>query len=963
MGGLLGGLAVGTCDGFQAGIQAEIALTRLPASAALGATVTLMAGGLLSLLVVVANRLGRWGRRERYTRTTNLVAFGVTALATAAMTAVAVMATDERPRRFLAALVVALTAAVTGVVAAIIAPALARVFAPSVLRLRQNEATVVAQAPRATRATPAGLWVLAPLATVLLASLVFLVVWLTRASPRPGVQIFRVAFCAVVAGIIPPAIALVSLRMRRVPSLVAAGGAIALLLVPAAVFVRHTWTAHLQFLPWRDVRVVLATAIAGFCAALLLHRSEFGRRLAVRRGLARRLVLWTAMMGAMPAAGSAALHLARSDAPRKATMLHGGLVSPLVRSVRPAFDGDRDGYARALGGGDCNDGHPGINPGARDWPHDGVDQDCDGEDLSLEGLAPPPLAPLPKSVPQDLNVILIVVSGLRADHVGSYGYQRKTTPSLDRLASESVLFESGWAHAPTTRLSLPAILTGRWPSAIDWSCSTEWPTLSHTQRTVGEVLYQHGYVTAMFHADRDFARNHARGFDRGIQFYDDRRMTLHRPGLSPGGVTGSSARQVTDDVLDFLRMYGDGEWKLFVTVHLADPDPDHERHSEAPEFGRKTMDLYDSEVWFSDKQVGRIIAALKERGLYDKTAIVVTGDHGEVFGSRRVPRDADLSAAQTRVPVMMRIPGVASRRVDAPIGHVDIAPTIVNLVRADPDAGFLGRSLLWSLAPPTGEREQPSAVFQEGTFRAEEGDVHWSVIERHGIASASHHVIWQRVPGDTYACYDLRRDPGERRDVSAAQMAEDVCARLSRMLRRRVAQTPFLEQPPELAVELVASESSQTLPVPTPEFPSRARFGAAIDFVGHELTASRRAPAGVRLARCGQLEITLHFEVVKPLAGWELFLEVEGPHPSKGGGAVAQKPALKTVTFPGDRWLGKQRVRERFAIKAHPRQPTGLYTVYVGFGRPPGMSERLSFVVPDAPGESTRLPLLTIRVD
>ena len=141
-----------------------------------------------------------------------------------------------------------------------------------------------------------------------------------------------------------------------------------------------------------------------------------------------------------------------------------------------------------LGGGDCNDGDKAINPAAQDWPEDGVDQDCDGVDLRAADLRPPPLHPVPAPVPPNLNILLIVIDTLRADRLGAYGYPRPTSPELDRLARDGVLFENAWAHAPSTRYSMPAIVTGRWPSAIKWDMSIWWPGIARDQPTIAEVL-------------------------------------------------------------------------------------------------------------------------------------------------------------------------------------------------------------------------------------------------------------------------------------------------------------------------------------------------------------------------------------------------------------------------------------------------------------------------------------------
>ena len=81
------------------------------------------------------------------------------------------------------------------------------------------------------------------------------------------------------------------------------------------------------------------------------------------------------------------------------------------------------------------------------------------------------------------NLLLVSIDTLRADHLGCYGYSRPTSPVIDALGAEGAVFENGWAHAPSTRYSMPAIAAGRWPSAITWDESIWWPRLGPDVRT------------------------------------------------------------------------------------------------------------------------------------------------------------------------------------------------------------------------------------------------------------------------------------------------------------------------------------------------------------------------------------------------------------------------------------------------------------------------------------------------
>jgi hypothetical protein len=402
-----------------------------------------------------------------------------------------------------------------------------------------------------------------------------------------------------------------------------------------------------------------------------------------------------------------------------------------------------------------------------------------------------------------------------------------------------------------------------------------------------------------------------------------------------------------------------------------DPDPAHEKHFAAPDFGSEPEDLYDSEIAFTDRHVGRIIAGLKARGLYDKTAIVVTADHGEGFDEHagvRVPAGAHLYAAQTKIPFIVRVPGIRPRRVKVPVGNMDVAPSLLSLARGEAVGSFLGRSVLDLMTGAEGAGRASAHVFQEATYTDEgilrgrtlEGILRGRTLERHAVATATHHLIWQRAPENTFSCYDVAADPAERFDLWATRAGEEVCTALSLELRRRVQLLQFAEPPPEFVIERAAAERAADLPARTPQFLHRARFGAAIDFVGHDVAPAQVDQKEVRLSRCDKLTVTTHFEVSKHLAGWELFLQLDGP-PRLPSRVDQQGPIL---TFPGERWFSGQKIRDRFTIAAHAHQPPGVYTLYLGFGRPaPASNVRLPIIPKEEQDGQNRLRLLSFTVD
>jgi choline-sulfatase len=970
--GVLGGLAVGLADGVGAAVRVGVGAAGLFPSALLAGAVDLLVGGLAALAVVIVGTLARWGRRRGTAPWAGWAGLAISGLAVAAVTAAMVGLTATRQNRFLAAGVVTLFTLGAGVVGALVAPALSRALG-SVMPFRRRPARSADELHHELAPTPAGLLVLAPVAAVLLGALVFLVVWRSRAPLRPSAQVWRMILGGGLALLLPGVLTYAAAQGRKVRLRAAALVAVLVLVIPAGLFLQANWIDHFRFLPWRDIRLLFfvfaVTAVLAF---------------ALRRRPPRARYRWAVLLLAPPLAVLLAVWAGGKESARKATAGEAGLVGPLLATVRPLLDFDHDGYPGLLGGGDCNDGDRRVNPAAQDWPEDGLDQDCDGVDLRAGDLRPPPLHPVPAAIPADLNIVFIVVDTLRADRLGAYGYDRATSPHLDRLAAEGVLFENAWAHAPSTRYSMPAIVTGRWPSAIRWEAPAPgskkwWPAFAREHRTIAEALRDRDYFNGALYAYEYFDRASGRGFERAIDQYDDRLAARHQDtNAGPAESVGTSAREMADDGIDFVRAYKDR--KFFLTLHFYDPHLGYERHADAPSFGPTQSDLYDHEVAFTDKHIGRVVEAIKALGLYGKTAIIITGDHGEGFGEHGVlAHGYELYAQQTKVPMIARVPGIAPRKVKQAVGHVDLAPTLVNLARGPQEKTFLGRSML-DLMTGTPASGPPPPVFQEVSFDPEPPrfPVH---VERRGLVSATHHLIWHWVPDNTYYCFDVAADPRETRDLWSTPAGEEPCRALKRQLDRKVSLLRLANVPADFVERMAAEVTPPGKRAPAPASPRAARFGDVVGFLGYDVGvpgapfpgqqaaapgevpgSGPGGPSGtsiVRIARGGQVDLTSHFEVLgdPAAAGWRLFFHMDGPggfwrnldHPPVGG------------AYPVERWRPGQKIRDRFTVRFGADFPPGLHTLSIGFWKPP--SARLPVKPAELQDGQDRLRVISFSVE
>ena len=405
---------------------------------------------------------------------------------------------------------------------------------------------------------------------------------------------------------------------------------------------------------------------------------------------------------------------------------------------------------------------------------------------------------------------------------------------------------------------------------------------------------------------------------------------------------GSSSREITNDAIAFVDAHRDR--KFFLWIHYYDPHLSYETHPEVPPFGPTRVDGYDGEIRFTDLHLGRLIAHLRAVGLWDRTAVILTGDHGEGFGEHGVTEHGfDLYPAQTKVPFIVRVPGIAPRRVRVPVGHIDIAPTLLNLARGTAEPAFIGRSLLSDAAGPPAPDTDTRAVFQEVT--SERG-------KKRALATTTRHLIWNAVPSDTTECYDRTRDPSDDHDIwqQATGGSEDAsgngsCVALARALKRTVAGLALPDGAADKLRQAVTPPGVATAP---PAHPLQASLGDAILVRGFDASADA-VPAG------GTLEVTYHFTAGKPLpAGWRLFFHLEGPVGYRNLDHVPVDGLM-----PLERWRPGQTLRDRQRIPIPAGTPGGTYTLYLGAYRG---AERLPVTPASLNDGKDRLRLLSFTV-
>jgi arylsulfatase A-like enzyme len=425
------------------------------------------------------------------------------------------------------------------------------------------------------------------------------------------------------------------------------------------------------------------------------------------------------------------------------------------------------------------------------------------------------------------NVLLVVLDTVRAQSLSLLGYQRPTTPVMERMAERGIVFESAMATAPWTLPSHASMFTGRWSHQL----STDWTgTLDDTHRTLAETLRDRGYATAGFVANLVFTTR-STGLDRGFDHYEDFTPGVGEAVLSTAlgrAVATNSwirntlqihpvinrkvASEVSGDFLAWLDRADRRPFFAFLNYFDAhEPYLPPRRHADvfrsAPRISRgpylhhlnhalhadwwslsaaqvaQERDLYDASIASLDEELGDLVEALDARGVLRNTVVIVTSDHGEQFGEHNLFLHGNsLYLPLLHVPLWILAPNTRTTlRVRDSVSLRDIPATVLDLAGVtDDDAVFPGSSLarFWtpgrqglltstlhaSLVPAPGQTQPtPSA---RGPMR--------SIIE-----DPYHYIL----NGDgAEELYDYRTDPGELRNLVGSAAAEAVLPRFRKLL-------------------------------------------------------------------------------------------------------------------------------------------------------------------------------------
>jgi arylsulfatase A-like enzyme/Flp pilus assembly protein TadD len=345
-------------------------------------------------------------------------------------------------------------------------------------------------------------------------------------------------------------------------------------------------------------------------------------------------------------------------------------------------------------------------------------------------------------------VVLVSIDTLRADHLPAYGHAGVSTPEIDALRRDGILFENAYAHCPLTLPSHASVLTGRLPPEHGVRDNLGYRLDPSAHPTLARLLKARGYATGA--AVSAYVLRGGTGLGDSFDFYDDD-VHAARAGDSLGEVQ-RPGQETADRLLGWRETLPPGR-PPFLFLHLFEP---HAPYEPPPPFAERAASAYDGEIAAASAAVGRLLDRLRQDGTYERSIVVLFSDHGEGLmehGERH--HGILLYRWALHVPLILKLPGGAraGESVTTPVGLVDILPTLARLLDLKVPAGLPGRSLLEAGEPP---RVQYAETYYPRLHLG------WS--ELRSVVDDRH----QLIDGPRPELYDVRQDPRQLHDRAAS---------------------------------------------------------------------------------------------------------------------------------------------------------------------------------------------------
>jgi len=421
------------------------------------------------------------------------------------------------------------------------------------------------------------------------------------------------------------------------------------------------------------------------------------------------------------------------------------------------------------------------------------------------------------------NFLVIIVDALRADRLGSYGYHRETSPNIDRLAQEGVVFENAISPSAYTLPSHASIMTGVPPSqnGVEWYAFNA--LRNYPGSTIAEALQKRGYRTAAFSANT-FWFTREQGFGRGFIHFEDYFQSaadmffrtiygriIDKVVLRTLGFEDIPARLRASDInrhlLQWISKDSDNPYFIFINyLDVHDPymplQPYRSKFSTQKEpggvlnfrIGKDTPDLtpeqaqgesdaYDGTIAYVDEQLSQLISELGSRGLLENTIVIITSDHGEAFGEHGMYLHGNsLYREEIHVPLIVWSPGRIPQgmRIDQPVPIAALPSTLMDLSQPSEASSFPGPPLnwFWEGHVPNIAQSSPVSEIAMRDWRSEAAPVTYGWIKSI-VDEKWHYIKYEKLPPSLFSWQD---DPLEADNLAGQPEMQTLLGNLNQQL-------------------------------------------------------------------------------------------------------------------------------------------------------------------------------------
>lgn len=447
-----------------------------------------------------------------------------------------------------------------------------------------------------------------------------------------------------------------------------------------------------------------------------------------------------------------------------------GRVMPSVAvKLQRLTDVDGDGVSSLFGGADCAAFDASRSPMNSEIPNNGIDDDCDGQDITTARVLPELEAfygQLPDSKKKRFNVLWLVVDSLRPDHLNAYGYDKKTSPYMEEFAKDAWLFTRAYSQSSTTALSMPSMLSGRRPSSMRWKGG--YPETVESEWMLPQLLSKEGYGTTL--AINRYVVKHLKGLQRDFE----------RVVSVPAGADWKSGEYIISNVVSAVEDAKRARRPFFIMAHFDDVHHPYRAHQgkSVPNFpsSQRNVPAYDRCIAHFDNMLRFLTSYLEQAGVWNDTIVILTADHGEEFGEHGgAIHSVTCYAESVHVPLIVRIPGFEPQRISSRVALTDLVPTLAEVMSLPVDRNSLdGQSLfIPALAPERAHSDRPifCSIFQLLSGRKN--------FFTRSVRTDKRVLVYETL-SDRVELYDAVADPGETENL--AQSSPEVVEELRPLL-------------------------------------------------------------------------------------------------------------------------------------------------------------------------------------